>query len=144
MRRYWPLLLVFLGLFLPAALYAGCAPMESRGSINSPKVDQRIALTFAAARTALALADAAEATWLDSLPHPTDDQLANSSARVAKLQAVRDVLERVRQHLDGAVSADLNQAVADLKLLVASAQQFGVKVPPEAISVLNALPTVSP
>ncbi len=138
------LLLCFVLFVFPSTAIVACAPMEPRGSIAHPQVDQRVALAFAGAATALALADSAEAAWLDSLPQPTDAQLAQSSARVAKLAAVRDVLERIRQHLDGDVSSDLAQAIDDLKGLVASAQKLGVKIPSEAFTALNAVPAVLP
>ncbi len=138
MRRYLFALFVVTAPLLTLA----CRPaMEPRGSIDSPAVTPEVAVAFASARVALGLLDAAETTYLDSLKTPTDAQLNASSARVIKLVAIRTLLERVRQHLSGGdVEADLAQAFADLRLVVDSAKAAGLRLPPEAVKVLEVMP----
>lgn len=137
----WALLLVASALF---SLVACQPPMETRVSIDRPAVVPEVAVAFASARVALGLLDAAERFHLDSLAHPTDDELRASGDRVAKLVAVRALLERVREHLTGDVKADLHQALSDLALLAASAQASGFQPPPEVASALTAAQKVLP
>lgn len=127
-----------------APLPACHPPMEPRGSIDKPAVAPEVATAFASARVALGLLDAAETYHLDSLAHPTDAELKASSDRVARLVAVRELLERVRQHLAGEVKPDLHQALSDLELLVASARSSGLKIPPEVAASLAAARQVLP
>lgn len=132
------LLCLLVGLIVGSPfLFVSChPPMETRVSIAQPSVAPEVATGFACARVALSLLDAAETYHLDSLAHPTDAELKASSDRVAKLIAVRELLERVRQHLAGEVKTDLRQAIDDLALIAASAQGSGIKVPPEVVSTI--------
>lgn len=120
-------------------------PMEPRGSMAPPGVDQRVAIAFAAARTALEVLDAAEVLYLDTGTqlkkfHGEDDpQLVASGKRIEQLKATRAVLEQVRQHLAGDVKADLKQVLADLEVGLAAAKASGVNVPSEVASSLKTL-----
>lgn len=136
------LLLVFVGVMFTGSVSSGCRQYVPHTASN--QVSTEVAIGFATARVALVLLDSAEAQYLDSLKQPTDEQLRDASDRVAKLQAVRDVLERVREHLAGDAGDDLDQALDDLRLLASSLSQAGVKVPPEALTALGVKPGGKP
>lgn len=118
---------------------------EPRGSNSAAVVDHRVAIAFAAARTGLEVLDAAEVLYLDSGTklkafHGEDDPaLIASGKRIEKLQAVRVVLEQVRQRLADGAKPDLRQVLADLESGLAAAKAAGVNVPPAVATSLQTL-----
>lgn len=146
-KRVWLLLLAALWF---TSLYAtACRPMEPRGSIEAKQVDQKVAIGFAAARTALALLDAAEVIYLDEgtrahkFRGEDDPALLASGKRIETLKKIRTALELVRQRLAGEVKTDLAQVLTDLKSALAAARDAGVKVPSEVGAVLSTLQELS-
>ncbi len=147
--KSWLNRLFVLAFVMAYPFYAtACRPMEPRGSI-APQVDQKVAIGFASARTALALLDAAEVLYLDEgtrlgkFHGENDPALLASGKRIETLKKIRSALELVRQHLAGEVKTDLAQALADLKLALAAARDAGVKVPSEVGAVLATLQELS-
>ncbi len=143
--RLWHFVLALACFVVLAFGPAACQrPLEPRGS-NSAKVDQKVAIEFAAARTALEVLDAAEVLYLDTGTklkafHGEDDPaLLASAKRIEKLQAVRTALELVRQHLADETKPDLAQVLADLQVALAAAKASGVNVPPAVAASLQTL-----
>ncbi len=144
------LLALMCGLFVGAPpLFVACSPssMEPRGSID--QVDQRVAIGFASARTALALLDAAEVLYLEEgtrkqLFHGEDDPLlAASGRRIAALQTMRSTLERLRFHLTRANPSDLREIFSGLAGVAEDARQAGIRVPSEVSQTLTLLEQVA-
>ena len=139
----------FLVVLTTVVLAMACHPppaMEPRGSIE--QVDQRVAIAFAAARTALEVLDAAEVLYLDEGTRTgkfkkDDPRFDESAKRIARLIAIRTALERVRQHISGDVKADLKQVLDDLELGLAAAKAAGVNVPPVVSTSIKTLQELS-
>lgn len=106
-------------------------PAEPRGSAEQ-RVDERVAVGFAAARAALELADAAELAYLRDANDrriwsgEDDPRFLAAMSRSAKLQAIRSALELVRQRIVSAEPADLRSLLVDLVAVQQLAEQAGV------------------
>lgn len=106
------------------------------------QVPNDVALAFGAAGSALAIADVVVANYAEGIEHPTDAQLADVSAVVAKLQDVKDSLDDAKADLATGRSK-LRSALADLKALQPLLDLAGIKVPPAFASAVAALEGIS-
>lgn len=119
----------------------GCTPAQRAASADV--VDKAEALAFTGGVVALLLLDDQLARHLDSLPHPTAQQLAAAQLRVDRLSRARAALAIVRQALAGELGdlderGKLREAVQALDLVAAELEADGVRLPEDLLRALAA------
>jgi|SRR6478736_2936291 len=92
------------------------------------QVPRDVAIAYAALCTALELADTIEVQHLDSLKNPTQAQLDQAEAVIAKLKMVRAALAQVRDDFQTG-REKLRSALGDLSSAVNLAQLAGLNIP---------------
>lgn len=119
------------GLLALALLMFGCS------GLPASHVPHDVALGYASLSAALEVADTVETAWLDSLEHPTAEQLDHAAAVVGKLKLVRAALTAVHDDFEHG-RYKLKTALADLRAVEKLAGIAGVKVPDKIDKALDA------
>lgn len=133
---------VMLVLALAMGPLQACSPAVKAPS-SAQLIEKSTALAFNGATHALLWLDEQEATYLDSLPHPTELQLQQAKLRVDRLARARDALAIVRRALSGELGdlderGKLREVVEALDLVADEFEANGVALPSELQQALAA------